>query len=114
MQYEIVVQPSQRMGVSMSVNYRLNESLMNLPLTVCVCLCVHITEKQHDVEILSPPPKEKEKKKRPMSQIIGVKKVTQSPSLAAAFIPRFGVSTPHESLLAKVSSHTDRSIQYTL
>ncbi|XP_071342161.1 3',5'-cyclic-AMP phosphodiesterase 4C-like isoform X7 [Trachinotus anak] len=58
-------------------------------------------EKQHDVEILSPPPKEKEKKKRPMSQIIGVKKATQSPSLAPACIPRFGVSTPHESLLAK-------------
>ncbi|XP_044056425.1 cAMP-specific 3',5'-cyclic phosphodiesterase 4D-like isoform X3 [Siniperca chuatsi] len=58
-------------------------------------------EKQHDVEILSPPPKEKEKKKRPMSQIIGVKKATQSPSLAPACIPRFGVSTPQESLLAK-------------
>ncbi|XP_059196856.1 cAMP-specific 3',5'-cyclic phosphodiesterase 4D isoform X1 [Centropristis striata] len=58
-------------------------------------------EKQHDVEILSPPSKEKEKKKRPMSQIIGVKKVTQSPGLAPACIPRFGVSTPHESLLAK-------------
>ncbi|AWP10756.1 putative cAMP-specific 3'-5'-cyclic phosphodiesterase 4D-like [Scophthalmus maximus] len=65
-------------------------------------------EKQHDVEILSPPPKEKEKKKRPMSQIIGVKKVTQSPSLAAAFIPRFGVSTPHESLLAKEIEEINR------
>uniref|UniRef100_A0A3Q3W691 Phosphodiesterase n=1 Tax=Mola mola TaxID=94237 RepID=A0A3Q3W691_MOLML len=58
-------------------------------------------EKQHDVEILSPPPKEREKKKRPMSQISGVKKVTQSPSLAPACIPRFGVSAPQESLLAK-------------
>ncbi|XP_041791683.1 cAMP-specific 3',5'-cyclic phosphodiesterase 4D isoform X2 [Chelmon rostratus] len=58
-------------------------------------------EKQHDVEILSPPSKEKEKKKRPMSQISGVKKATQSPSLAPACIPRFGVSTPQESLLAK-------------
>uniref|UniRef100_A0A3B5A3X4 Phosphodiesterase n=1 Tax=Stegastes partitus TaxID=144197 RepID=A0A3B5A3X4_9TELE len=58
-------------------------------------------EKQHDVEILSPPPKEKEKKKRPMSQISGVKKATQSPSLAPACIPRFGVNTPHESMLAK-------------
>ncbi|XP_063747244.1 3',5'-cyclic-AMP phosphodiesterase 4D-like isoform X2 [Eleginops maclovinus] len=58
-------------------------------------------EKQHDVEILSPPSKEKEKKKRPMSQISGVKKPTQSPSLAPSCIPRFGVSTPHESLLAK-------------
>ncbi|KAM4574060.1 3',5'-cyclic-AMP phosphodiesterase 4C isoform 2-T2 [Fundulus diaphanus] len=58
-------------------------------------------EKQHDLEILSPPTKEKEKKKRPMSQISGVKKVTQSPSLAPALIPRFGVNTPHESMLAK-------------
>uniref|UniRef100_A0A8C6PV20 Phosphodiesterase n=1 Tax=Nothobranchius furzeri TaxID=105023 RepID=A0A8C6PV20_NOTFU len=58
-------------------------------------------EKQHDVEILSPPSKEKEKKKRPMSQISGVKKATQSPSLASACIPRFGVNTPHESQLAK-------------
>ncbi|XP_049588372.1 3',5'-cyclic-AMP phosphodiesterase 4C isoform X2 [Syngnathus scovelli] len=57
-------------------------------------------EKQHDVEILSPPPKEKEKKKRPMSQIIGVKKVTQSPSLVSTCIPRFGVTTPQENLLA--------------
>uniref|UniRef100_A0A4W4H4X7 Phosphodiesterase n=1 Tax=Electrophorus electricus TaxID=8005 RepID=A0A4W4H4X7_ELEEL len=58
-------------------------------------------EKQHDVEILSPPPKEKEKKRRPMSQISGVKKLTHSPSLAPTCIPRFGVSTEHESLLAK-------------
>ncbi|KAM3619022.1 uncharacterized protein V6R79_001790 [Siganus canaliculatus] len=58
-------------------------------------------EKQHDVEILSAPPKEKEKKKRPMSQISGVKKATQSPSLAPACIPRFGVNTPQETLLAK-------------
>ncbi|XP_036442888.1 cAMP-specific 3',5'-cyclic phosphodiesterase 4D-like isoform X7 [Colossoma macropomum] len=58
-------------------------------------------EKQHDVEILSPPTKEKEKKRRPMSQISGVKKLTHSPSLAPSCIPRFGVSTEHESLLAK-------------
>ncbi|XP_061153257.1 cAMP-specific 3',5'-cyclic phosphodiesterase 4D isoform X3 [Syngnathus typhle] len=59
-------------------------------------------EKQHDVEILSPPPKEKEKKKkkRPMSQIIGVKKVTPSPSVVSTSIPRFGVTTPQENLLA--------------
>nr|XP_057928568.1 cAMP-specific 3',5'-cyclic phosphodiesterase 4D-like isoform X2 [Doryrhamphus excisus] len=57
-------------------------------------------EKQHDVEILSPPPKEKEKKKRPMSQISGVKKTTPSPSLASTSIPRFGVNTPQENLLA--------------
>ncbi|XP_040039396.1 3',5'-cyclic-AMP phosphodiesterase 4C isoform X2 [Gasterosteus aculeatus] len=65
-------------------------------------------EKQHDVEILSPTSKEKEKKKRPMSQIIGVKKTTQSPSLAPTCIPRFGVSTPHESLLAKEVEDIDR------
>uniref|UniRef100_A0A3P8WEJ3 Phosphodiesterase n=1 Tax=Cynoglossus semilaevis TaxID=244447 RepID=A0A3P8WEJ3_CYNSE len=58
-------------------------------------------EKQHDVEILSPPIKEKEKKKRPMSQISGVKKATQSPSLANACIPRFGVKAPNESMLGK-------------
>ncbi|XP_071773342.2 3',5'-cyclic-AMP phosphodiesterase 4C isoform X3 [Centroberyx gerrardi] len=58
-------------------------------------------EKQHDVEILSPPLKEKEKKKRPMSQISGVKKATHSPSLAPTCIPRFGVSTQQEGLLAK-------------
>ncbi|XP_029905005.1 cAMP-specific 3',5'-cyclic phosphodiesterase 4D isoform X3 [Myripristis murdjan] len=57
-------------------------------------------EKQHDVEILSPPSKEKENK-RPMSQISGVKKATHSPSLAPTCIPRFGVSTQHESLLAR-------------
>ncbi|XP_053491613.1 cAMP-specific 3',5'-cyclic phosphodiesterase 4C isoform X3 [Ictalurus furcatus] len=58
-------------------------------------------EKSHDVEILSPPPKEKEKKRRPMSQISGVKKLTHGPSLAPSRIPRFGVNTEHESLLAK-------------
>uniref|UniRef100_A0A3Q3JZ44 Phosphodiesterase n=1 Tax=Monopterus albus TaxID=43700 RepID=A0A3Q3JZ44_MONAL len=65
-------------------------------------------EKQHDVEILSTPPKEKEKKKRPMSQISGVKKATQNPSLAPACIPRFGVNTPHESMLAKEIEDIDR------
>ncbi len=76
-----------------------------------LCLFVHVAEKQHDVEILSPTLKEKEKKKRPMSQISGVKKATQSPSLAPACIPRFGVSTPHESLLAKVGPHTGARTQ---
>lgn len=71
-----------------------------------MCHCAPTTEKQHDVEILSPPIKEKEKKKRPMSQISGVKKATQSPSLANACIPRFGVKAPNESMLGKVSSNT--------
>uniref|UniRef100_A0A3Q3E2V5 Phosphodiesterase n=1 Tax=Labrus bergylta TaxID=56723 RepID=A0A3Q3E2V5_9LABR len=65
-------------------------------------------EKQHDVEILSPPSKEKEKKKRPMSQISGVKKVTQSPGLASTCIPRFGVSTSQESMLAKEVENINR------
>ncbi|XP_033821169.2 cAMP-specific 3',5'-cyclic phosphodiesterase 4D-like [Periophthalmus magnuspinnatus] len=59
-------------------------------------------DKQHDVEILGPPPKDKDKKNRPMSQISGVKKPTASPSLASSCsIPRFGVTTPHESLLSQ-------------
>ncbi|KAK7944615.1 hypothetical protein WMY93_000343 [Mugilogobius chulae] len=58
-------------------------------------------EKQHDMDILSPPAKEKDKKKRPMSQISGVKKATQSPSIAPSTIPRFGVTSSQEGLLAK-------------
>ncbi|KAG7456582.1 hypothetical protein MATL_G00237320 [Megalops atlanticus] len=58
-------------------------------------------EKQHDMEIMSPPPKEKDKKKRPMSQISGVRKVAHSPGLVPSSIPRFGVSTDQEGLLAK-------------
>uniref|UniRef100_A0A673X7I2 Phosphodiesterase n=1 Tax=Salmo trutta TaxID=8032 RepID=A0A673X7I2_SALTR len=58
-------------------------------------------EKQHDVEIMSGPPKEKDKKKkRPMSQIVAVKKPALSPSLAPTKIPRFGVTTLQEGLLA--------------
>ena len=79
---------------------------MDSSLIVYPCVILHTAEKQHDVEILSPPQKEREKKKRPMSQISGVKKVIQSPSLAAVSIPRFGVSTPQESQLAKVGTHT--------
>ncbi|XP_028834381.1 cAMP-specific 3',5'-cyclic phosphodiesterase 4D isoform X4 [Denticeps clupeoides] len=58
-------------------------------------------EKQHDMEIMSPPAKEKDKKKWPMSQISGVKKPSQSSSVAPSSIPRFGVSTDKEDLLAK-------------
>ncbi|XP_033959993.1 3',5'-cyclic-AMP phosphodiesterase 4C isoform X5 [Pseudochaenichthys georgianus] len=58
-------------------------------------------EKQHDMDIISPPAKEKDKKKRPMSQISGVKKATHSPSLAPSTIPRFGVNSSQEGLLAK-------------
>ncbi|XP_055058167.2 3',5'-cyclic-AMP phosphodiesterase 4C isoform X4 [Misgurnus anguillicaudatus] len=65
-------------------------------------------EKQHDMEIMSPSTKEKEKKKRPMSQISGVKKPTQSSSVAASSIPRFGVNTDQEDQLAKELEEIDR------
>ncbi|KAM4605436.1 3',5'-cyclic-AMP phosphodiesterase 4C isoform 1-T1 [Polymixia lowei] len=65
-------------------------------------------EKQHDMEIMSPPTKEKDKKKRPMSQISGVKKATHSPSLAPSTIPRFGVSSSQEGLLAKELEDVNR------
>lgn len=65
---------------------------------------VCVAEKQNDVEILSAACKE-EKKRRPMSQISGVRKLSPSPSLPPTCIPRFGVNTQHESLLAKVSLH---------
>ncbi|XP_010003706.1 PREDICTED: cAMP-specific 3',5'-cyclic phosphodiesterase 4D [Chaetura pelagica] len=58
-------------------------------------------DKQHEVEIPSPTQKEKEKKKRPMSQISGVKKLTHSSSLTNSSIPRFGVKTDQEDVLAK-------------
>uniref|UniRef100_A0A8C1JIC4 Phosphodiesterase n=1 Tax=Cyprinus carpio TaxID=7962 RepID=A0A8C1JIC4_CYPCA len=61
---------------------------------------VCVAEKQNDVEILSAACKE-EKKRRPMSQISGVRKLSPSPSLPPTCIPRFGVNTQHESLLAK-------------
>uniref|UniRef100_A0A673N9D3 Phosphodiesterase n=1 Tax=Sinocyclocheilus rhinocerous TaxID=307959 RepID=A0A673N9D3_9TELE len=59
-----------------------------------------ILQKQHDVEIMSAACKE-EKKRRPMSQISGVRKLSPSPSLPPTCIPRFGVNTQHESLLAE-------------
>ncbi|KAI1883063.1 hypothetical protein AGOR_G00241390 [Albula goreensis] len=62
-------------------------------------------EKQHDMEILSPPPKEKDKKKRPMSQISGVRKTTNP---VPSSIPRFGVSTDQEGLLAKECEDINR------
>ncbi|XP_073782013.1 3',5'-cyclic-AMP phosphodiesterase 4C isoform X9 [Danio rerio] len=65
-------------------------------------------EKQHDMDIMSTPSKEKEKKKRPMSQISGVKKPTHSSNIAPSSIPRFGVSTNREDLLAKELEDFDR------
>ncbi|KAG9264696.1 cAMP-specific 3',5'-cyclic phosphodiesterase 4D-like isoform X2 [Astyanax mexicanus] len=57
-------------------------------------------EKQHDLELMSLPSKEKENKKRPMSQICGLKKPKSTPNRSVS-IPRFGVSTNQEELLAK-------------
>ena len=54
------------------------------------------------MDIMSPPTKDKDKRKWPMSQISGVKKPSHSPSLAVSSIPRFGVTTKQEELLAKV------------
>lgn len=54
------------------------------------------------MEIPSPTQKEKEKKKRPMSQISGVKKLMHSSSLTNSSIPKFGVKTDQEDILAKV------------
>ncbi|KAM8795068.1 3',5'-cyclic-AMP phosphodiesterase 4C [Eudromia elegans] len=65
-------------------------------------------DKQHEVEIPAALPKDKERKKRPMSQISGVRKLAHGPSLAAAAIPRFGVRTAHEGLLAKELEDTNK------
>ncbi|XP_040273742.1 cAMP-specific 3',5'-cyclic phosphodiesterase 4C isoform X1 [Bufo bufo] len=65
-------------------------------------------DKQHEVEIPSPTTKEKDKKKIPMSQIIGVKKLTHSSSFTTCSIPRFGVKTDQEVLLAKEVEDTNK------
>ncbi|XP_064252165.1 3',5'-cyclic-AMP phosphodiesterase 4C isoform X2 [Passer domesticus] len=67
-------------------------------------------DKQHEVEIPSAlaKDKEKERRKRPMSQISGVRKLKHGSSLAAAGIPRFGVRTEHEALLAKELEDTNK------
>ncbi|XP_048783809.1 cAMP-specific 3',5'-cyclic phosphodiesterase 4C isoform X3 [Lagopus muta] len=65
-------------------------------------------DKQHEVEIPPALPKEKERerRKRPMSQISGVRRPAHSPCLAA--IPRFGVRTEQEGLLAKELQDTNK------
>ncbi|KAM4710010.1 3',5'-cyclic-AMP phosphodiesterase 4C-like isoform 2-T2 [Discoglossus pictus] len=65
-------------------------------------------DKQHEVEMPSATTKEKDKKKRPMSQISGVKKLTHSSSFSTCSIPRFGVKTDQESLLAKELDDTNK------
>ncbi|XP_053147700.1 cAMP-specific 3',5'-cyclic phosphodiesterase 4C-like isoform X2 [Hemicordylus capensis] len=65
-------------------------------------ICNTFLDKQHEVEIPAPAgPKEKEEARRPMSQISGVKKLTHGSSFGCAAIPRFGVKTDQEALLAK-------------
>ncbi|XP_067417064.1 3',5'-cyclic-AMP phosphodiesterase 4C isoform X2 [Emydura macquarii macquarii] len=67
-------------------------------------------DKQHEVEIPSPTPKEKdtEKNNRPMAQISGVKKLMHSSSFSSSSIPRFGVKTDQEGLLAKELEDTNK------
>eukprot|EP00076_Gallus_gallus_P030935 XP_015155640.2 cAMP-specific 3',5'-cyclic phosphodiesterase 4C isoform X1 [Gallus gallus] len=64
-------------------------------------------DKQHEVELPAlPKEKERERRKRPMSQISGVRKAAHGPRLAA--IPRFGVRTEQEGLLAKELQDTNK------
>ncbi|NXF32726.1 PDE4D phosphodiesterase, partial [Nyctibius bracteatus] len=67
-------------------------------------------DKQHEVEIPSAlaKDKEKERRKRPMSHISGVRKLTHGSNLATAGIPRFGVRTEQEGLLAKELEDTNK------
>ncbi|XP_030322066.1 cAMP-specific 3',5'-cyclic phosphodiesterase 4C isoform X3 [Calypte anna] len=67
-------------------------------------------DKQHEVELPSALAKEKEKerRKRPMSQISGVRKLMHSSNLTATTIPRFGVRTDQEELLAKELEDTNK------
>ena len=75
-------------------------------------------DKRNEVEIPSPTIKDREKQQaprqrpcqqppapgpqlQPMSQITGVKKLTHSSSLSDSSIPRFGVKTDQEELLAQ-------------
>lgn len=85
---------------------RLNSAFYNIYKSfINNSLFIHSFEdKQHEVEIPSPTQKEKEKKKRPMSQISGVKKLMHSSSLTNSSIPRFGVKTDQEDVLAKVEN----------
>ncbi|XP_072320195.1 3',5'-cyclic-AMP phosphodiesterase 4C-like [Eucyclogobius newberryi] len=60
-------------------------------------------DKQNDVELPSPTLKDK-----PMSYIIGVRKLSHSSSLSSASMPRFGVSTDQEDELAKELESLDK------
>lgn len=60
-------------------------------------------DKQNEVEIPSPTLKDK-----PMSHIIGVRKLSHSSSLSSTSMPRFGVNTDHEDELAKELEDLDK------
>lgn len=83
------------------------------------------TDKQNEVEIPSPTMKDGEKQQaprqrpsqqppppgpqfQPMSQIMGVKKLMHSSSLTDSNVPRFGVKTDQEELLAQVGGGLSR------
>ncbi|XP_056267017.1 cAMP-specific 3',5'-cyclic phosphodiesterase 4D-like isoform X3 [Pseudoliparis swirei] len=67
-------------------------------------------DKQHEVEMPTPQSqKEKKKKKnKPMSEIIGVKKLQHSSSLTNSSIARFGVKTETEDELATELEHVNK------
>ncbi|XP_053558923.1 cAMP-specific 3',5'-cyclic phosphodiesterase 4C isoform X4 [Bombina bombina] len=105
-----------RMGCSLWAKFKrmLNRELTHLSETsrsgnqVSEYISSTFLDKQHEVEMPSPTPKEKDKKKRPMSQISGVKKLTHSSSFTTCSIPRFGVKTDQEALLAKEVEDTNK------
>ncbi|XP_044311854.1 cAMP-specific 3',5'-cyclic phosphodiesterase 4C [Varanus komodoensis] len=67
-------------------------------------------DKQQEVEIPSSAPKKKAKakKKHLMSRISGIKKVSHSHAITRLSIPRFGVKTDQEGLLAKELKNLNR------
>ncbi|XP_074158642.1 3',5'-cyclic-AMP phosphodiesterase 4C isoform X2 [Sminthopsis crassicaudata] len=72
-------------------------------------------DKQNEVELAPLPVKEDEEEEKememeegPMSQISGVRKLTHGSSFTAAAIPKFGVKSDHEMLLAKELKDTNR------
>ncbi|KAM9101293.1 cAMP-specific 3',5'-cyclic phosphodiesterase 4C isoform X2 [Sarcophilus harrisii] len=69
-------------------------------------------DKQNEVELAPLPVKEEEEEKEaeegPMSQISGLRKLTHSSSFTAAAVPKFGVKSDQELLLAKELKDTNR------
>uniref|UniRef100_A0A8D0EDT2 Phosphodiesterase n=1 Tax=Salvator merianae TaxID=96440 RepID=A0A8D0EDT2_SALMN len=73
-------------------------------------ICNTFLDKQHEVEIPTSVPKEKdkEKKKHLMCQISGVRKLMHGSNFSCTSIPRFGVKTNQEELLAKELEEVNR------